>query len=176
MRVRQSFRKDIRRSSRRIQDHVPLNVTRQRPPREKVGAQRVDGKESPHELENVLFAGQVVAKALSYITACDLADRRLLRFKNCESSFFKRVIAPMSAQASRNIAQLAEILALERSKRSISLAQAVGLGRDDQASFEPNTLHELMGATVFESLGNPKGKASNAAHIAISGTPASVSN
>jgi hypothetical protein len=42
--------------------------------------------------------------------------------------------------------------------------------------FERDARHDLMCAALLERLGNSKGKISGAAHIAISGTPASVSS
>ena len=42
--------------------------------------------------------------------------------------------------------------------------------------FERDARHDLMCAALLERLGNSKGKISGAVHIAISGTPASVSS
>lgn len=151
-------------------------ANRQRPPGEEVCAQGVDGKEPAHEFKDILLAREIVPKAFGRVPSGDLADRGLSFFKHRSAGFLERVVAPVRAEPASDFTQLTRGFAVESGKRPIALAHALGLSRDDQASFERDARHDLVGAAVLERLSDPKRKIACAAHMAISGTPASVSS
>ena len=117
---------------------------------------------------------KIVAKALSRVAPGYFRDGCGVVFKNSEARSLQRIVAELDAEKACDLAQLPLALARERLASAIALSHAFFEGRYRHAGAEPDRRHLIVCRPLLQNLRDTLGQVRRPAHIAISGTPASV--
>ncbi len=157
-----------------ITDHMLFDIARETPAGAKIHAHRVDREELADDFHNILFAAKIVTEAFGHVASADLRDGCRALFENSKSSFLQRIIAVLNSEQARDLTQLSPGLARNRLASAITFAHTFFVWRYHDASSEPDRWHLIIRRALAKGLRNALRQVRRPAHIAISGTPASV--